>query len=143
MVPVVADVVDQVAVAIEDQHVLVEGAGRQTVHRGEVGDRLGRKGRNGQQRQSKNQDRRHQDEGAPGLGAALALAEQAQAPVKGVAGATAAGHQAPASRLSGGADGITKDDSVNVGNRVWSEINAEYVGTLGRGARELLRTVGR
>ena len=122
VIAVVADVVDQSAVAVEDQHVLVEPAGGEAVDRRKVADGFSREGWNRQQRKGE-QDQREQDESAPPLGPALTLAEQPQPAVKQVAGATAARHQAAAGELGLVESSITKDDSGYVGNNVKTEIS--------------------
>src|SRR5207253_326178 len=114
MIAVVADVVDQRAVPVEDQHVLLEAAGGEAVDRRQVADRLGGEGRHRHQRQSEKQQRTDQDD-APDSGAAVPFAEQAEPPMKDVARAAFAGHQARPNEPSAIPPGIMKDDSEYVG----------------------------
>ena len=87
----VADVVDQGAMAIENQHVLMEAGRGEAVDRRQVSDRLGGECGDHHQRQGQDQDG-HQKKSAPSFGATLAPAEQPQAAVEGIAGETAARH---------------------------------------------------
>ena len=93
----VADVVNQGAMTIENQHVLIEAGRGEAVDRRQVADRLGGEGRDHHQRKGQDQHR-HQEKGAPSFGAALAAAEQPQAAVEGIAGETAARHSGRAGR---------------------------------------------
>jgi hypothetical protein len=124
MVAVVADVVDQVAVSVEDQHVLVEAAGGEAVDRREVADGFSREGRNRHQWESED-DERDEDEGTSRLGPALTLAKESQPAMEEIAGATAARHQAAAGKVGLVPLTITKNDSEHVGNHVKSEIIVE------------------
>ena len=91
VVAMVADVVDEGAMTIENQHVLVKPGRGKPVDGRQVADRLGGEGGDHQQRKGQDQDR-HQEKGAPSFGATLAPAEQPQAAVEGIAGETAARH---------------------------------------------------
>ena len=126
MVAVIADVVDQRAMPVEDQHVLFEAAGGEAVDRGQAADRLGGDGRNRHQWEREDQQRA-EDHDAANSRTALALAEQPKPPVEDVAGASPARHQTSGSELKRGLPDITKDDSANVGKCVEVEIRAEYV----------------
>src|SRR5438270_2750216 len=114
MIAVVADVVDQRAVPVEDQHVLLEAAGGEAVDRRQVADRLGGERRHRHQGQSEQQQRTDQDD-APDSGAAVPFAEQAEPPMKDVPRAAFAGHQARPNEPTSIPPGIMKDDSEYVG----------------------------
>jgi hypothetical protein len=124
MVAVVADVVDQVAVPVEDQHVLVEAAGGEAVDRREVADGFSREGRNRHQWESEDEER-DEDKGTSRLGPALTLAKEPQPAVEEIAGATAARHQAAVGNWDPIAESITKNDSGYVGKHVKTEIIVE------------------
>src|SRR5260370_5404915 len=120
MVAMVADVVDQRAVPVEDQHVLVEAAGGEAVDGRKIADGFGREHRDRHQRKGEDDERR-QEEGPTAPVTALAPAEQPKAAVDGRAELRAPGHQA-------GADGtrlvlvdITKHDSEVVMTRARTE----------------------
>src|SRR3989442_4161612 len=110
---------------VEDQHVLLEAAGREAVDRGQAADRLGRDRRHRHQRQRDDQQGAEDDD-ATNPRAVLPLAQQPKPPMEDVAGASPARHQVAASELRLSFPDITKNDSRNVGKCVEIEIKVEY-----------------
>src|SRR6202022_1201806 len=117
----------QVAVTVEDQHVLVEGAGGESVDGRQAADGFSGEGRNRHQREGEH-DQRDQDEGAPSLGLSLTLPEQPKPAVEEIAGTAAARHQAQPGELDPVQSSIMKYDSEYVGYGVKIEISRRVDG---------------